>query len=50
MEEVLQKLVEQEKEMAFVGSTVVQTEQLLRELETLDTRAEVTTNAHANTV
>lgn len=42
MEEVLERLTDQEKDIAFVGTTVVQTEQLLRDLETLDTCAQVT--------
>ncbi|XP_041656967.1 proto-oncogene DBL isoform X1 [Cheilinus undulatus] len=40
MDEVLQRITDQEKEITFVGSTVVQTEQLLRDLETLDKRAQ----------
>lgn len=42
MEEVLERLINQEKEIGLVGTTVVQTEQLLRDLEMLDNRAEVT--------
>ncbi len=42
MEEVLKKIIDQEKDIAIVGATMVQTEQLLRDLETLDTRAQVT--------
>lgn len=41
MEEVLKRLSDQEKAVGFVGSTVVQTEQLLRDLEVLDTQARV---------
>lgn len=41
MEEVLKRLSAQEKAIGFVGSTVVQTEQLLRDLEVLDTQARV---------
>uniref|UniRef100_A0A671VM79 MCF.2 cell line derived transforming sequence b n=1 Tax=Sparus aurata TaxID=8175 RepID=A0A671VM79_SPAAU len=40
MEEVLERLINQEKDIGLVGTTVVQTEQLLRDLETLDNRAE----------
>ncbi|XP_070699531.1 proto-oncogene DBL [Pempheris klunzingeri] len=40
MEEVLERLTEQEKDIAFVGTTVVQTEQLLKDLETLDIHAQ----------
>ncbi|KAM4619702.1 proto-oncogene DBL [Polymixia lowei] len=40
MEEVLEKLSDQEKEISSAGSTVVQTEQLLRDLESLDTSAQ----------
>ncbi|XP_020512707.2 proto-oncogene DBL isoform X1 [Labrus bergylta] len=40
MDEVLERLTDQEKEIAFAGNTVVQTEQLLRDLETLDTHAQ----------
>lgn len=43
MDEVLKKLADQEKGISFVGTTVVQTEQLLRELEILDTQAQVST-------
>ncbi|TWW74516.1 Proto-oncogene DBL [Takifugu flavidus] len=39
MEEVLKRLSDQERAVGFVGSTVVQTEQLLRDLEVLDTQA-----------
>lgn len=46
MDEVLEQLSAQEKDLACVGTTVVQTEQLLKDLETLDKRAQVT-NAHA---
>lgn len=41
MEEVLKRLSDQERAVGFVGSTVVQTEQLLRDLEVLDTQARV---------
>lgn len=41
MEEVLKRLSDQEKAVAFVGTTVVQTEQLLRDLQVLDTQARV---------
>ncbi|KAI3373222.1 hypothetical protein L3Q82_006532 [Scortum barcoo] len=40
MDEVLERIVDQEKDIAFVGTTVVQTEQLLKELETLDMHAQ----------
>ncbi|KAG8008065.1 Proto-oncogene DBL [Nibea albiflora] len=40
MDEVLERLTDQEKDIAFVGTTVVQTEQLLKELELLDTHAQ----------
>ncbi|KAM6983317.1 proto-oncogene DBL isoform 3-T3 [Tautogolabrus adspersus] len=40
MDEVLERLTDQEKDIAFAGNTVVQTEQLLRDLETLDTHAQ----------
>ncbi|XP_044077833.1 proto-oncogene DBL isoform X2 [Siniperca chuatsi] len=40
MDEVLERLTDQEKDIAFVGTTVVQTEQLLRDLETLDAHAQ----------
>lgn len=43
MEEVLKKIADQEKGISFVGTTVVQTEQLLRELEILDMQAQVST-------
>lgn len=46
MEEVLRRLSEQEKALAFVGTTVVQTEQLLRDLEALDTQARVSRIRH----
>lgn len=39
LDDVLTRLTEQEKVIAFVGTTVVQTEQLLRELELLDKQA-----------
>lgn len=45
MEEVLKKLIDQEKDIAFMGTTVVQTEQLLKDLEMLDARAQVSYNA-----
>uniref|UniRef100_A0A673YF50 MCF.2 cell line derived transforming sequence n=1 Tax=Salmo trutta TaxID=8032 RepID=A0A673YF50_SALTR len=38
--EILDRLSGQEKEVAAVGGTVVQTEQLLKDLESLDTRAQ----------
>lgn len=41
MEEVLKRLSDQEKAVGFVGSTVIQNEQLLRDLEVLDTQARV---------
>lgn len=47
MEEVLEQLSAQEKDIAYVGTTVVQTEQQLKDLETLDKRAQVT-NIHQN--
>uniref|UniRef100_UPI0037E84C45 proto-oncogene DBL n=1 Tax=Semicossyphus pulcher TaxID=241346 RepID=UPI0037E84C45 len=40
MDEVLERITDQEKEIAFAGTTMVQTEQLLRDLETLDARAQ----------
>ncbi|XP_026183934.1 proto-oncogene DBL [Mastacembelus armatus] len=40
MEEVLERLIAQEKEIACVGTTMVHTEQLLKELDTLDKCAE----------
>uniref|UniRef100_A0A3P9ATP0 MCF.2 cell line derived transforming sequence n=1 Tax=Maylandia zebra TaxID=106582 RepID=A0A3P9ATP0_9CICH len=40
MEEVLERLSAQEKEIASLGNTVVQTEQLLKDLDTLDKRAQ----------
>ncbi|CDQ73712.1 unnamed protein product [Oncorhynchus mykiss] len=40
MEEILDQLSGQEKEVAAVGGTVAQTEQLLKDLESLDTRAQ----------
>lgn len=42
MEEELERLSAQEKAIACVGTTVVQTVQLLSELETLDNQAQVT--------
>lgn len=49
MEEVLEQLSAQEKDIAFVGTTVLQTEQQLKDLETLDKRAQVTnTQQHVN--
>lgn len=42
MEEVLERLSAQEKEIPSLGHTVVQTEQLLKDLDTLDKRAQVT--------
>lgn len=47
MEEVLKRLSEQEKAVAFVGTTVLQTEQLLSDLEVLDTQARVS-GVHSN--
>lgn len=47
MEEVLRRLGEQEKAVAPVGTTVVQAEQLLRDLELLDTQAQVRNPANA---
>lgn len=41
MEEMLEQLSVQEMEIACVGTTVVQTEQLLKDLDTLDKRAQV---------
>lgn len=41
MNEVLERLSAQEKEIASVGTTVVQTEQLLKDLDSLDKRAQV---------
>uniref|UniRef100_A0A673A2Z6 MCF.2 cell line derived transforming sequence b n=1 Tax=Sphaeramia orbicularis TaxID=375764 RepID=A0A673A2Z6_9TELE len=41
MDEVLERLSAQEKGIASVGTTVVQTEQLLRDLEILDTQEEM---------
>lgn len=38
---MLKRLSNQEKAVGFVGSTVGQTEQLLRDLEVLDTQARV---------
>lgn len=46
MEEVLERLSAQEKEIASVGTTVVQTEQLLKDLETLDNHAQVKPRTH----
>ncbi|XP_069575015.1 proto-oncogene DBL isoform X2 [Brachyistius frenatus] len=40
MEEVLERLSAQEKDIASLGTTVVQTEQLLKDLETLDKHAQ----------
>ncbi|CAI5643137.1 unnamed protein product [Oreochromis niloticus] len=40
MEEVLERLSAQEKEIPSLGHTVVQTEQLLKDLDTLDKRAQ----------
>uniref|UniRef100_A0A3P8TIX6 MCF.2 cell line derived transforming sequence b n=1 Tax=Amphiprion percula TaxID=161767 RepID=A0A3P8TIX6_AMPPE len=40
MEEVLERLSAQEKGIASLGTTVVQTEQLLKDLETLDKQAQ----------
>ncbi|XP_019952588.1 proto-oncogene DBL isoform X1 [Paralichthys olivaceus] len=40
MEEVLERLSAQEKEISSVGTTLVQTEQLLKDLETLDKHAQ----------
>lgn len=47
MEEVLKRLSEQEKAIAFVATTVVQTEQLLKDLEVLDAQARVS-GRHGN--
>lgn len=44
MEEVLERLSAQEKGIAPVGTTLVQTEQLLKDLEILDKQAQVTNN------
>lgn len=41
MEEALKRLGDREKAVGVVGSSVVQTEQLLRDLEALDTQARV---------
>lgn len=41
MEAILEKLSTQEKAIAYVGTTVAQTEQLLKDLEMLETTAEV---------
>jgi len=41
MEAILEKLSTQEKAIASVGTTVAQTEQLLKDLEMLETTAEV---------
>lgn len=46
MDEVLERLISQEKEIAFVGTTVVETEQLIKDLETLDARAQVKITSH----
>lgn len=43
LDDVLTRLTEQEKGIAFVGTTVLQTEQLLRELELLDKQAKAST-------
>ncbi|XP_007553304.1 proto-oncogene DBL-like isoform X2 [Poecilia formosa] len=40
MDEVLERISAQEKEIARVGTTVVQTEQLLKDLDSLDKRAQ----------
>ncbi|XP_068187132.1 proto-oncogene DBL [Antennarius striatus] len=40
MDEVMKRITDQEKDIAFVGTTVVQTEQLLRDLDTLDAHAQ----------
>ncbi|XP_054907475.1 proto-oncogene DBL isoform X2 [Poeciliopsis prolifica] len=40
MDEVLERISAQEKEIACVGTTVVQTEQLLKDLDSLDKRAQ----------
>ncbi|XP_069002203.1 proto-oncogene DBL isoform X1 [Embiotoca jacksoni] len=40
MEEVLERLSAQEKDIASLGTTVIQTEQLLKDLETLDKHAQ----------
>lgn len=45
MEEVLERLSAQEKEIPSLGTTVVQTVQLLRDLDTLEKHAQVT-NRH----
>jgi len=42
MEEALENIGVQEMDIASVGTTVVLTEQLLTDLEMLDTRAQVT--------
>ena len=41
MEEVLERITDQEMEIGSVGTTVVQTEQLLTDLELLDKHAQV---------
>lgn len=48
LDEVLTRLTEQEKCIAFVGTTVVQTEQLLRELQLLDKQAKASTHTHTH--
>lgn len=45
MDEVLERLSAQERDIAHVGTTLVQTEQLLKDLETLDKHAEVREHA-----
>lgn len=45
MDEVLERLSAQEKDIASVGTTLVQTEQLLKDLEMLDKHAEVREHA-----
>lgn len=47
MDEVLERITDQEKDIAFVGTTVVQTEQHMRDLEMLDAHAQVTQHAHS---
>lgn len=49
LDDVLTRLTEQEKVIAFVGTTVVQTEQLLRELELLDKQAKASSSPHTHT-
>lgn len=46
MEEVLERIGKQEIDIASVGTTVVQTSQLLTDLEMLDTHAQVTNKSH----